>query len=119
MELKIKKLQDSKQEERLRLEAERMEKERRLEEKYQKLVCRQEHKTVLFHNLKHFEQDFLNAYNFYQAECTEHILLSEYKAEKLNCVQSWVKQHLSYKLATYHIDKGQLTCIADNIPEPE
>ncbi len=99
LELKIKKLQDSKQEERLRLEAERREKERRLEEEYQKWVCHQAKKTALFNNLKqHFEQDFLNAYNFYQAKCTEHISLSEYKAEKLNYVQSWVNQHFSYKL---------------------
>jgi hypothetical protein len=99
LELKIKEIQDSKQKERLRLEAERSEKERRLEEEYQKRVCRQAKKTALFNNLKqHFEQDFLNTYNFYQAKCTEDISLSEYKAEKLNYVQSWVNQHFSYKL---------------------
>ena len=40
---------------------------------------------------EHFEQDFLNADNFYQTQCTVHISLEEYKIEKINYVRSWAE----------------------------
>ncbi|MFE1745180.1 UvrD-helicase domain-containing protein [Coleofasciculus sp. H7-2] len=45
----------------------------------------------------YFEQNFLNAYSFYQANYSKHISLQEYQTEKSNYVQSWVKNHLNSK----------------------
>jgi DNA helicase IV len=57
---------------------------------------REAEKQVLLENLKdQFEQNFLNADNFYQAQCTEYITFKEYQAEKLNYVQLWVKSNLN------------------------
>lgn len=84
------------EQERLRLEAEHREKERRLEEERQERVSREEEKQVLLRNLrKQFEENFLNAHNFYQANCTKHISFDEYQSEKINYVQSWVQRHLN------------------------
>ncbi len=53
-------------------------------------------KQALLKSLREkFEQDFLNANNFYQTECTKHISYKEYQAEKSNYVQSWIQQHLN------------------------
>ncbi|MBW4451041.1 MAG: UvrD-helicase domain-containing protein [Spirirestis rafaelensis WJT71-NPBG6] len=118
LEPKVKKLQDCKREEKLRLEAERKERlekelqkrarleqqrkeqERlrlvKIEEERQELARREAEKQTLLQTLKEdFEQDFLNAENFYQAKCTEHITFKEYQAEKSNYVQSWVKSNLN------------------------
>ncbi|MHC5726298.1 MAG: UvrD-helicase domain-containing protein, partial [Nostoc sp.] len=57
---------------------------------------RKAEKQILLENLKdQFEQDFLNIDNFYQAQCTEHILFEEYQYQKLSYVQSWVKTNLN------------------------
>ena len=55
-------------------------------------------KLALLRSLKeHFEQDFLNAYNFYQTHCSEHISFDKYQAEKSNYVRSWIQRHLKPK----------------------
>lgn len=41
-----------------------------------------------------FEQNFLNAYQFYQNERTDHISPDEYETAKINYVQSWAKDRL-------------------------
>ena len=43
---------------------------------------------------EHFERDFLTAYDFYQAQCTNHISFEEYETEKINYVQSWAENRL-------------------------
>ena len=74
-----------------RREAERREAERRRAER------RKAEKRILLNSLKNqFEQNFLNAHNFYQTHCSEHISLQEYQAEKSNYVRSWVQQHLNF-----------------------
>ena len=67
-----------KEEERLRA---RLEEERR-KEKERLLECLR----------KHFERDFLTAYDFYRTRCTDHISLKEYNTEKINYVQSWATE---------------------------
>ncbi|WP_230966664.1 UvrD-helicase domain-containing protein [Nostoc commune] len=42
-----------------------------------------------------FEQNFLNADNFYQSKFTKRISFQEYQAEKLSYVQSWVQTNLN------------------------
>ncbi|RUT00453.1 hypothetical protein DSM106972_075810 [Dulcicalothrix desertica PCC 7102] len=60
---------------------------------------RQAEKQILLENLKkHFEQDFPNTYNFYQAKCAEHISFQNYQAEKSNFVQLWIQQHLNFNI---------------------
>ena len=44
-----------------------------------------------------FQQDFLNTYKFYQAECSNYITLQEYQAEKSSYVKSWVQQNLGFE----------------------
>ncbi|WP_199298068.1 UvrD-helicase domain-containing protein [Trichocoleus sp. FACHB-40] len=81
---------------RLRLEVERKEKERKLEEERQQRVRREVEKQTLLNSLKEqFAQDFLNAHNFYQAQCIEHISFEEYQSEKINYVRYWVQHHLN------------------------
>jgi DNA helicase IV len=84
------------EEERLRILAEHEERERRLEKQRQELARREAEKQSLLKRLKeYFEQDFLNAYNFYQVQCSEHISPDEYQAEKLNHVRSWIQRRLN------------------------
>ena len=53
---------------------------------------RRKEKQILLESLRqHFERDFLRAYDFYQSQCTNHISLDEYKAEKINYVRSWAE----------------------------
>ena len=53
---------------------------------------RRKEKKILLEGLRqHFERDFLRAYDFYQSQCTNHISLDEYKAEKINYVRSWAE----------------------------
>lgn len=79
-----------------RLKAEIQEAEKReVQRREQEVEKRQVEKQILLKSLKEqFEQNFLNSYNFYQANCSEHILLLEYQTEKSKYVKSWVKQHL-------------------------
>ncbi|MEH1886517.1 UvrD-helicase domain-containing protein [Nostoc sp.] len=73
-----------------RLKAERLEAEK-LEAERRKLK-----NLFLIKSLKEqFEQNFLNADNFYQAKCTEHITFQDYQFQKLNYVQSWVETNLN------------------------
>ena len=41
-----------------------------------------------------FELDFLNAYSFYQDQCSAQISFEDYKVEKFNFVQSWAENYL-------------------------
>lgn len=85
-------------EKRLRLIAEHKDKEGRLEEERQKRVRREAERQTLFRRLKeYFERDFLNAYNFYQAECFEYISLDEFQAKKSNYVRSWIQHQLNLR----------------------
>ncbi len=98
-EEKKRKLEEQHQE-RVRLEQERREKERlrliKIEEERQERARHEAEKQGLLKSLKEkFEQDFLNADNLYQAQCTEHISFQEYQYEKLSYVQSWVKTNLN------------------------
>lgn len=53
-------------------------------------------RRALFKSLNEcFEQNFLNAYSFYQTKCSKHISFEEYQAEKSNYVRPWVKRHLA------------------------
>jgi DNA helicase-4 len=81
----------------LRLKIERREAQRQdAERRKQEAEKREVEKQALLEKLKDkFEQNFLNADNFYQTQCTEHILFKEYQTEKLNYVQSWVKSNLN------------------------
>ncbi|MBD2164752.1 UvrD-helicase domain-containing protein [Calothrix membranacea FACHB-236] len=68
----------------------RREKEQKDKQKWQTT------KQTLLENLKgQFDNNFLNVDNFYQAQCTIHILFKEYQTEKLNYIQSWVQRHLN------------------------
>lgn len=59
-------------EKKLRLILERKEKERQLEEARQESARRQAEKRTLIRSLReYFEQNFLNAYDFYQAKCSK------------------------------------------------
>ncbi|MEQ9372461.1 MAG: UvrD-helicase domain-containing protein [Coleofasciculus chthonoplastes F3-SA18-01] len=94
-ERKLEEEQQRREQERLRLEAERQERERRLEKERQERARRQAEKQILLNSLKNqFEQNFLNAHNFYQTHCSKYILLEEYQTEKSNYVKFWIKQHL-------------------------
>lgn len=76
------------------IEKARLEAEKRQQEETER-ARREAEKQTLLQSLKaHFQQDFLNAHNFYQSQCTEYILLEEYQTEKSNYVKSWIKQHL-------------------------
>jgi len=67
-----------------RREAQRLETERRIAKK-----------LSLLQNIKdEFENNFLNADNFYQLHCTEYISFQEYKSEKLKYIQNWVNTNL-------------------------
>lgn len=78
--------------EKARLEAEKQQREET------ERARRESEKQALLQSLKeHFEQDFLNAHNFYQSQCTEYILFEEYQAEKSNYVRSWTQRHLDLK----------------------
>ena len=50
----------------------------------QEVELRKEKQILLKSLREFFEQDFLNAYDFYQARCTAHISLVEYNTEKIN-----------------------------------
>ena len=80
-------------EERIRLE--HLEEERRKEEERLRARLEEEHrkeKERLLERLReHFDSDFLTAYDFYQTQCTDHISLAEYNAEKINYVRSWAE----------------------------
>lgn len=53
-------------------------------------------KQALLKNLKeYFEQDFLNAYNFYQTNYSEYISFDEFQAEMSNYVRSWIQHRLN------------------------
>lgn len=95
--------QERREQKRLRLEAEhkkRKEQERlrfiQIEEERQERARHEAEKQTLLKRLKeYFEQNFLNAYDFYQTQCSEHISLEEYQAEKSNYVRSWIQRHLN------------------------
>lgn len=70
-------------------------KEKKLEQKRQELIRRNNEKNALLQRLKgHFRQDFIGAYEFFSIHCTGYISPEEYESEKVNFVESWVKQHL-------------------------
>lgn len=75
-----------------RQETQRLETEKR---KHEAEKWEAEKQTLLQSLKKQFEQNFLNADDFYQAKCTEHITFKEYQAKKYNYVQSWVKRYLN------------------------
>ena len=76
-------------------ERERQEAVRRREEERQKQAQREKEKQTLLKDLrKRLERDFLTAYNFYQARCTNRISFKEYETEKTNYVRSWAKNHV-------------------------
>ena len=55
-------------------------------------------KQILLKSLREkFEKDFLNAHDFYQTQCTNHISPEEYETEKINYVQSWAENRLKSK----------------------
>ena len=78
-----------KEEERLRARLEEERLRARLEEEHRK-----EKERLLERLREHFDSDFLTAYDFYQTQCTDHISLAEYNAEKINYVQSWAEEFL-------------------------
>ena len=48
-------------------------------------------KLSLLQNIKdEFENNFLNADNFYQLHCTEYVSSEEYKSEKFKYIQNWI-----------------------------
>jgi hypothetical protein len=68
----------------IRREAERREAERQQAER------REAERRALLKSLKEqFEQDFLNAYSFYQANCSEHISVEKYHSEKSSEEEIW------------------------------
>lgn len=67
--------------------------QRREKERQEK--ARREKETLLKGLKKRFEQEFLTAYDFYQAQCTAHISFEEYETEKNNYVRSWAKDYLN------------------------
>ena len=67
--------------------------QRREKERQEK--ARREKETLLKGLKKRFEQEFLTAYDFYQAQCTDHISFEEYETEKNNYVRSWAKNYLN------------------------
>ena len=78
-----------------RLEAQKREIER---QEAQKLEAerRKIKKLSLLENIKdEFENNFLNADNFYQLHCAEYVSLQEYKSEKSKYIQDWVKTNLN------------------------
>ncbi|MEH2027466.1 UvrD-helicase domain-containing protein [Nostoc sp.] len=98
-EEKKRKLEEQRQE-RVRLEQERREQERlRLikieEERQERARYEAEKQGLLKRSKEQFEEDFLNADNFYQANCPRHISFEEYQSEKLSYVQSWVQTNLN------------------------
>ena len=77
-----------------RAERERQEAAQRREKERQE-KARREKETLLKGLRKRFEQEFLTAYDFYQAQCTAHISFKEYETEKNNYVRSWAKDYLN------------------------
>ena len=77
-----------------RAERERQEAARRREKERQE-KARREKETLLKGLRKRFEQEFLTAYDFYQAQCTAHISFKEYETKKNNYVRSWAKDYLN------------------------
>ena len=73
--------------------SERAAKQRTERERQEK--ARREKETLLKGLKKRFEQEFLTAYDFYQAQCTAHISFEEYEPEKNNYVRSWAKDYLN------------------------
>ena len=81
-----------------RAEAERQESEHQLERERQERADCENEKQALLKNLREcFEQDFLNADNFYRARCPAYISPEEYETEKINYVQYWAKDRLDPK----------------------
>ena len=61
------------------------------------IIFDQGKKLSLLQNIKdEFENNFLNADNFYQLHCTEYISFQEYKSEKSKYIQNWVKTNLNF-----------------------
>ncbi|QSV56928.1 MAG: UvrD-helicase domain-containing protein [Dolichospermum sp. UKL201] len=78
-----------------KLEAQKRENERRETQRLE-IERRNAQKLSLLQNIKdEFENNFLNADNFYQLHCTEYISSQEYKSEKLKYIQNWVKTNLN------------------------
>ena len=68
--------------------------ERELKRKREERDNREKEKRTLLKSLRErFEQDFLNAYRFYQDCGTPHISFEEYETEKINFVQSWAENN--------------------------
>ncbi|WP_254449586.1 UvrD-helicase domain-containing protein [Anabaena sp. UHCC 0253] len=79
-----------------KLEAEKREIERREAQRLES-ERRNAKKLSLLQNIKdEFENNFLNADNFYQLHCTEYISFQEYKSEKSKYIQNWVKTNLNF-----------------------
>ena len=95
-----------KEEKSRKLQAERLEAQRQIlrkreeerqeaEKRRQEAKRREAGKQTLLRSLKeHFEQNFLNTFNFYQTQCLKHISFDEYQAEKSEYVRSWIQRHL-------------------------
>ena len=64
-------------------------------EKERQEKARLEKQNLLKDLKERFEQNFLTAYDFYQAQCTAHISFEEYETEKNNYVRSWAKDYLN------------------------
>ncbi|WP_063823493.1 UvrD-helicase domain-containing protein [Cylindrospermum stagnale] len=78
-----------------KLEAQKREDERREAERLE-TERRNAKKLSLLQNIKDkFENNFLNAGNFYQLYSTEYVSLQEYRSEKSNYIQNWVKTNLN------------------------
>ena len=61
------------------------------------IIFDQGKKLSLLQNIKdEFENNFLNADNFYQLHCNEYISFQEYKSEKSKYIQNWVKTNLNF-----------------------
>lgn len=89
--------QEERRREELRCEAERKEKERKLEAERQERARREREKKTLLERLRdQFQQNFLNTWDFYQAQCSAYISFEEYEAEKVDYVRSWVERHLDF-----------------------
>ena len=84
--------EEKRKQEQQRAAEERLEKERQLQREREERTRREIERQTLIKRLReHFEQDFLNADNFYQTQCTVHISLEEYKIEKISYVRSWAE----------------------------
>jgi DNA helicase-4 len=78
-----------------KLEAQKRENERRETQRLE-IERRNAQKLSLLQNIKdEFENNFLNADNFYQLHCTEYVSLQEYQSEKSKYIQNWVNNNLN------------------------